>query len=278
MGLSVVRPALCNPSEQAAIVPQQVQTQPARDIVPAQSPSAVNAVQNTQPASEIKFVSEQTIAPKISDAVARPENRISIRMSNPAPASQSAASNQNLPAKQTFAAPSTQAPVSMTATPVPAPKELVFKMDPATPVKAITPVYNGGNLVINRVVDSTRNLVNRAFSWLGTRYVWGGTSRRGVDCSGLTRLLYGTEGVNLPHKAKLQFKRGQVVARNQLSPGDLVFFNTVGPISHVGIYIGEGKFLHAANPRRGVRIDSLNSAYYSKRFAGARRYKDSNIG
>jgi len=85
--------------------------------------------------------------------------------------------------------------------------------------------------------------------------------------------VYLTEGVELPHSAKQQFELGQAVARAGLLPGDLVFFNTRGPISHVGMYIGNGKFIHASNPRRGVRVDTLNASYYMKRFAGARRYK-----
>ena len=127
--------------------------------------------------------------------------------------------------------------------------------------------------LISKIISATKGLIGRAVNWLGTRYIWGGISKRGVDCSGLTRLLYLSEGITLPHSARLQFKIGQAVARMALLPGDLVFFNTTGPISHVGMYIGNGEFLHAANPKRGVRVDSLDSGYYSKRFAGARRYK-----
>lgn len=126
--------------------------------------------------------------------------------------------------------------------------------------------------LMSRIISATRGLVGRALSWLGTRYVWGGLSRKGVDCSGLTRLIYKSEGIDLPRTAKQQFKAGRPVPRKSLVPGDLVFFNTRGPITHVGMYIGNNKFIHAANPRRGVRIDSLGSAYYHKRFAGARRY------
>lgn len=127
---------------------------------------------------------------------------------------------------------------------------------------------------IEKVLTATKGLMDRAVSWLGTRYVWGGASKWGVDCSGLTKLLYEGEGIALPHLAKLQFQRGMAVARAALLPGDLVFFNTPrGPLTHVGIYIGNGQFLHAANPRRGVRVDRLDTAYYLKRFAGARRYK-----
>ncbi|MGB9587905.1 MAG: C40 family peptidase, partial [Armatimonadota bacterium] len=120
----------------------------------------------------------------------------------------------------------------------------------------------------------TKGLVTRALGWLGTRYVWGGTSTKGVDCSGLTQSLYKSQGIKLPHNAKAQFKLGKPVPRDALIPGDLVFFNTRGPLTHVGMYIGDGKFVHAANPRRGVRIDSLSSRYYSSRYAGARRYID----
>ncbi|MDI6828372.1 MAG: C40 family peptidase [Armatimonadota bacterium] len=127
---------------------------------------------------------------------------------------------------------------------------------------------------VSRVIAGTRNLISRAFSYVGGRYKWGGTSRNGIDCSGLTRMLYLKEGIDLPHNAKLQFKLGKPVAKEDLLPGDLVFFNTRGPLTHVGIWIGNGQFIHAASRRRGVRVDYLSNPYYSKRFAGARRYKD----
>ena len=127
--------------------------------------------------------------------------------------------------------------------------------------------------LISRIISATKGLIGRAIAWLGTRYIWGGISKKGVDCSGLTKLLYKSEGVDLPRTAKQQFKVGQAVSKSSLLPGDLVFFNTRGPISHVGMYIGNGQFVHAANPRRGVRVDKLDSGYYLKRFAGARRYK-----
>ena len=151
-------------------------------------------------------------------------------------------------------------------TPEPTPK-------PLTQVKVAELKQTDPGLVA-KIISATKGLIGRAISWLGTQYVWGGISKKGVDCSGLTRLLYLSEGIVLPHSVKLQYHIGQVVARFALLPGDLVFFNTTGPLSHVGMYIGNGKFLHAANPKRGVRIDDLGSKYYNKRFAGARRYKD----
>lgn len=126
--------------------------------------------------------------------------------------------------------------------------------------------------LVSRIVAAGKRLVSRAMSWKGVRYVWGGSSRRGVDCSGLTQLIFAKEGIRLHHSARLQFRMGRPVSRRSLLAGDLVFFNTRGPISHVGMYIGDGKFIHAANRTRGVRVDYLNSPYYSKRYAGARRY------
>lgn len=111
-----------------------------------------------------------------------------------------------------------------------------------------------------------------AMNYRGARYVWGGDGRRGVfDCSGFTQYLYAKKGIRLPHSAKMQYQMGSRVGLQELAEGDLVFFNTRGPISHVGMYIGGGQFIHAANPRRGVVTSSMNNSYYAKRFAGARR-------
>lgn len=154
----------------------------------------------------------------------------------------------------------------------PAPKSALKKAQPAAKPKAAATPDPKKQGMLTRAVQAASGLVSRALSWVGTRYVWGGFSSAGVDCSGLTSLIYKTVGVKLPHNARQQFKLGTPVGRNSLSPGDLVFFNTTGSISHVGIYIGNNKFVHAANKRSGVRTDSLGSAYYHKRFAGARRY------
>ena len=117
-------------------------------------------------------------------------------------------------------------------------------------------------------------LAREALSFRGTPYVWGGEGRGGFDCSGFTQYLYKKRGINLPHSAKLQFSKGKPVAKGQLMEGDLVFFNTTGPLTHVGMYIGNGKFVHAANKRRGVTVDLLDSPYYAKCYAGARRYTE----
>ncbi len=118
------------------------------------------------------------------------------------------------------------------------------------------------------------DIVRSAYSYRGTPYRYGGSARGGFDCSGFTSYLYRQKGVNLPHSARAQATMGQEVDKANLKAGDLVFFHTVTPgISHVGMYVGDGKFVHASSRRSGgVRVDSLNSGYYNQRFRGARRY------
>ena len=118
------------------------------------------------------------------------------------------------------------------------------------------------------------SLIQTALSCRGARYRRGGMSRGGFDCSGFTRYVFARYGVSLPHSSRAQASVGKRVSKAALRPGDLVFFHTyTRGISHVGIYIGNGKFVHAARHGRGVRVDLLNSGYYSARYRGARRVK-----
>ena len=120
----------------------------------------------------------------------------------------------------------------------------------------------------------TEDIVREALSRRGTPYVWGGASRGGFDCSGFVCLVFARQrGLKLPHSASAQARLGTAVTKEELEPGDVVFFATYrASISHVGLYVGDGKFVHAANRRKGCRVDSLNSGYYAKRYRGARRY------
>ena len=118
------------------------------------------------------------------------------------------------------------------------------------------------------------SVVQAAYAFRGTRYVMGGTSRSGFDCSGFVRFILGaTDGVALPRTATEQFYHGTAVSVAQAQPGDLVFFKNTYKhgISHVGIYVGAGQFVHAANAHKGVRTDSLSASYYQAHFAGLRR-------
>lgn len=117
------------------------------------------------------------------------------------------------------------------------------------------------------------SIVRTASRLRGVRYRWGGSSRSGFDCSGFTRYVFRQRAaIDLPHSASAQFRMGKPVRRIELKPGDLVFFQTYRRgASHVGIYIGNGKFIHASSAGGRVRVDSLNDGYYRQRYLGARR-------
>jgi cell wall-associated NlpC family hydrolase len=122
------------------------------------------------------------------------------------------------------------------------------------------------------VADGQPAVVRRALGYLGTRYRYGASGARGFDCSGFTSYIYRQHGISLPHNSAAQYRVGKPVSRSELRPGDLVFFRTRGSrISHVGIYIGNGKFVHASSARGRVRVDTITSGYYHQRYVGARR-------
>jgi peptidoglycan DL-endopeptidase LytE len=120
---------------------------------------------------------------------------------------------------------------------------------------------------------SNRPSVSRtAYRFIGARYVYGSSGPYNFDCSGFTRYVLGKQGVNLPHSAAQQARMGRFVRRSGLIPGDLVFFNTMGRgVSHVAVYVGDNKVVHATNPHDGVVVSSLSERYWSARYVGARR-------
>ena len=109
-----------------------------------------------------------------------------------------------------------------------------------------------------------------ALKFVGDRYAYSGTSPGGFDCSGFVRYVFAAFGINLEHSSYAQWQVGRPVDRSQLQPGDLVFFNTYGSLSHDGIYTGEGRFV-SATTSRGVAVESLDDGYWGPRYAGARR-------
>ena len=124
------------------------------------------------------------------------------------------------------------------------------------------------------VVDRTSDLVVTAIGFLGVPYRRGGnTAETGFDCSGFVRAMYTqTVGHLLPRRAEEQAAATQKIDRSELKPGDLVFFNTMRrAFSHVGIYVGEGKFIHSPKPGAQVRVEDMSGSYWQRRFSGARR-------
>ena len=129
-------------------------------------------------------------------------------------------------------------------------------------------------LVRTRVADKASDLVLNAMGFLGVPYRRGGNSAdTGFDCSGFVRAMYEqTIGLVLPRRANEQAAATQTIERKDLQPGDLVFFNTMREaFSHVGIYVGEGKFIHSPKPGAQVRVENMGLAYWAHRFDGARR-------
>lgn len=124
--------------------------------------------------------------------------------------------------------------------------------------------------------SKSTKIVELAKTKLGHRYVWGATGNQGAfDCSGLTTYVCKQNGICLPRRAIAQSKVGKKVSRDELKKGDLVFFDTSksrrGYVNHVGIYIGDGKFIHASSAKHKVIITNLDKTFYGERFKGARR-------
>lgn len=118
-------------------------------------------------------------------------------------------------------------------------------------------------------------LVKTARSFLGVPYRWGGTDGdSGFDCSGLTMVCYRLNGLNLPRVSRNQFQAGRWIPKHQLRRGDLVFFATNGgkQVSHVGMYIGKNRFIHAPSTGKTVRIEKLSTPFFSRTYMGGRSY------
>lgn len=137
-----------------------------------------------------------------------------------------------------------------------------------------TPLLAPQASFMSRAVSSVEGTLDRALDFIGIRYKRGGSSpETGFDCSGFVRYVYNeTLGLVLPHNAKAISQSGENVDKNELKPGDLVFFNTMRrTFSHVGIYLGDNLFVHAPRSGARVRIEDMSDRYWSRRYNGARR-------
>ncbi len=135
---------------------------------------------------------------------------------------------------------------------------------------------DGVNIGVSRgadaPADNVKMLKTKAFGFLGTRYRFGGTSRNGLDCSAFVQKVFNEMDVNLPRTAREQYEKGEVVTQGDMQKGDLVFFRTYASFpSHVGIYLGNNRMIHASSRDRRVVISSVDTPYYRSRFIGAKR-------
>lgn len=131
--------------------------------------------------------------------------------------------------------------------------------------------WPGTDRAPTRPVDPS-SVVRTALSLRGAPYAWGGTTPQGFDCSGFTHYVYAQHGVSLPRVAARQYRVGEAVSARELRPGDLVFFSTIAPgPSHVGVALGDGRFVHAPSERGAVRVEDLGASYWRRRYLGARR-------
>lgn len=115
-----------------------------------------------------------------------------------------------------------------------------------------------------------KGIVSTAKRYIGVHYKYGGESPRGFDCSGYVRYVYKKNGVDVPRATLSQYREGRKVSISKANPADLVFFRTRGgKISHVGIYLGKGTFIHAPSSGKRVSIASMNNRYWKRTFIGA---------
>jgi cell wall-associated NlpC family hydrolase len=152
----------------------------------------------------------------------------------------------------------------------------MWNAGPAAPSDSVAPEKPMGRLrrfasgIMSRSSAIASSLTRSAMRFIGVPYVFGGTHPSGFDCSGYVQHVYGMNGVRLPRTADAQFDAGRKISA-KIVPGDLVFFHTYAPgVSHVGIYLGNSKFIHAS-ASRGVAVSSLHDRYWAPRYVGAKR-------
>jgi len=171
---------------------------------------------------------------------------------------------------------SPQNDATLNSTAVQSESSLLPAVSSSDPQSSAEPTTDGGRArsFLSGVAGKAGDVVAGALNMIGVRYRWGGNSPdSGLDCSGFVRYVFqDTLGLELPRRAVEMSRVGEKVRFSDLKPGDLVFFNTMRrTISHVGIYIGDNKFVHSPSTGSTIRVDDLDNSYWEKRFKGARR-------
>lgn len=164
--------------------------------------------------------------------------------------------------------PSSNAPLTETGKNVPG---MVYSTD----IEKCNALQFKYAIILDTAVEAITNarLVSFLEHWYGTPYRFGGIDKQGIDCSAFCSMLMDSVyGIVLPRTAKSQYEMGVKIRKQQLEQGDLVFFNTTGGISHVGVFLANNKFVHAATSN-GVVISDLDDMYYKRRYIGASRVK-----
>ncbi len=220
-----------------------------------------------------KFIEEITITPQAGQDISNnPDKRESVNVQKPANAEHKPAPRYVTPSP--YEAPAgenvqggTQKFTPLSARGIPA-------------VESATAIHFKYSLLMDTEVESlpSKTLLDAVDEWYGVRYRVGGTSKSGVDCSGFTVAVYMTAyGLTLPRVSRDQYRQSRKISTTELKEGDLVFFNTNGRgVSHVGVYLGNNKFIHSS-VSRGVMVSDLFETYYLRRFVGAGRIDDKQL-
>ncbi|WP_429002435.1 C40 family peptidase [Xanthomonas sacchari] len=244
-------PALAQSASTDTVVPEAIAT-----VAPA--PASVSAVATTAPAPAQAATATVTASAKPAAAV---------QASAPSRSKADAAATATLAALLPHLAANDTIPLmdrsAMFAGDI---SRLLANYDVSQPIPREGVVPGG---------DKVQSVLKRAMALLGTPYRWGGEDTEGFDCSGLVGYVFRTAlGIELPRVSREMAREANaqlIKDRDALAPGDLVFFGRKGRVDHVGLYVGEGRFLHAPSRGKDVRVDTLTSGYWGEKFVQARR-------